>query len=274
MINRPNKLTIRPMRRLLIFSPHRVTVFAIIGSAAADSNELDSKVDYDHLKKILAQEVKQESLNGTLFNISLLLTKQLDNVLLSNGEDIESWVAPSDISNKFVYYLAGYDEERRPIWVAETGNWFIKDIVQQGHTKDFDLYLQQLAYRIIKSMADISTPEDPVEEVVALLDFNNLAFEQLRHRPTVSYVLDLARDFRPVINKYLGDSVIINANYATEVVLNLIRPVLGSIFERLTIFGNSKQRWSPFIVRKFMPENLPRWYGGNTNFKPLKVYGR
>ena len=62
-------------------------------------------------------------------------------------------------------------------------------------------------------------------------------------------------------------------NFAAEAFLNLGRPFLGSVLERVEIFGSQKEKWMPRLLRKIPRENLPPHYGGIEDFKPIATYG-
>ncbi|CAG7827055.1 unnamed protein product, partial [Allacma fusca] len=38
------------------------------------------------------------------------------------------WVPPMDLQLRFPYYLTGYDDENRSIWVVEFGKWNLRKV--------------------------------------------------------------------------------------------------------------------------------------------------
>ncbi|CAG7717655.1 unnamed protein product, partial [Allacma fusca] len=57
-----------------------------------------------------------------------------------------------EMEKLFPYYLAGYDYEDRPIWVAEIGKYNIRSVVERGPEglNDVEKYCFQAAFRIFK----------------------------------------------------------------------------------------------------------------------------
>ena len=66
--------------------------------------------------------------------------------------------------------------------------------------------------------------------------------------------------------------IIFAANYATQVAIQLARPVAGRLMERVEVFGSNKEKYKPILRRRFPPESIPPWYGGSNDFKPIAVY--
>ncbi|CAG7726592.1 unnamed protein product, partial [Allacma fusca] len=143
-------------------------------------------------------------------NISTLSWKTLDKMSLEYQEALENYTAPDGMSKRYVYYLAGYDHEDRPIWIIEGGKWNIMEGVLKGQGQEMENYFMQMAQKFIKSIPARSTPENPVTHAVFLLDFAGLDFTQLRHIPTVTYALGIAGKTISLIEKYVGEAYLIN----------------------------------------------------------------
>ena len=59
------------------------------------------------------------------------------------------------------------------------------------------------------------------------------------------------------------------ANFAAELFLNSARPFLGSLFEKMEVYGTQRDRWVPRLLRD-IPENvLPKAYGGTSKFNAV-----
>ncbi|CAG7631910.1 unnamed protein product [Allacma fusca] len=234
------------------------------------TNDNKDIISETEIKKL--DSLKAEHINNVYSQVNLTLLGN-DSVFLPNGQNLADWAPPEDFQTRFVYYLAGYDEDNRPIWIAELGRWNIKKVIEDGYIKEFDLFVKQLAHLAIKSIYERSSDDFPVDEAICVLDFADLKMEQLRHQPTVRYVLGLANEFQSVANKYLGEAIVINTNFAAETLMNLVKPILGGLFERITVYGNNKSQWIPKLLRKLPRKYVPEWYGGSKDFKPLKIYG-
>ncbi|CAG7728624.1 unnamed protein product [Allacma fusca] len=68
--------------------------------------------------------------------------------------------------------------------------------------------------------------------------------------------------------------MVINVNYVTETLMNLIRPIWGDLFNIAEIYGTNKAVWIPRLLKHFPRESLPEWYGGNRkDYKPVQIRG-
>lgn len=61
-------------------------------------------------------------------------------------------------------------------------------------------------------------------------------------------------------------------NYVAKLFIEMLRPVLGSIMERVEILGANKSKWLPRLKALLPPDVLPPWYGGREDFKPEEIY--
>ena len=68
-------------------------------------------------------------------------------------------------------------------------------------------------------------------------------------------------------------NLIQTANYVATGFINIMRPLLGEAFNKVQIFGTNSARWVPLLLKQIPQSQLPQWYGGTKDFKPLKVYG-
>ena len=112
--------------------------------------------------------------------------------------------------------------------------------------------------------------------------------------PAIRFLLKLARDYVKLFEEHFDVIVVINGkftekiaivtsaniyflfctvNYVTETLINIVKPVLGSLFARAEIYGNNRAQWLPRVLRHFPRESLPEWYGGYKNFTPIQVIG-
>ena len=63
------------------------------------------------------------------------------------------------------------------------------------------------------------------------------------------------------------------ANYITDTFLRLAKTVFGRLFEVLEVHGSNRAAWIPRLLRLFPRDQLPEWYGGTKDHKPVAVYG-
>ena len=65
----------------------------------------------------------------------------------------------------------------------------IRGLVEKGEGPLFEKYLEKLLEEVIpKSMASKSTPENPIEEVVLIVDYEDLSINQLLHVPSKHFL--------------------------------------------------------------------------------------
>ncbi|CAG7837472.1 unnamed protein product [Allacma fusca] len=206
------------------------------------------------------------TLNGV--NSSLVIQDAQNNTrskLLSDlTENLENWVAPEKIRRGFPYYLSGYDDDDRPIWVLEMGRYNVRQAVEEGGEtlQALEMWMQQCAYRVMKSAIGRGTPGDENRILMFLIDADGLELSQLTHLPTLGFFLRQAFVYSKLIQDYLGATIIVNANYVAQWLINLSRPVFGHAMERVEVYGTNKATWIPQLRRKFPPDAIPPWYGG------------
>ena len=86
----------------------------------------------------------------------------------------------------------------------------------------------------------------------------------------VSVCYEFSKVTTGVLTNFSGFSL---ANYLADTLINIARPALGKEFSRVDVYGTNPSKWKP-ILRRIIPEDqLPEWYGGSKDFRPVKVYG-
>ncbi|CAG7837342.1 unnamed protein product [Allacma fusca] len=190
-------------------------------------------------------------------------------------DELDTWEAPEEIQRNFPYFLAGYDYEDRPVWMAEVGKYNVRKWVERGDQdlKDLEKYCFQATVRIMKSMQAKDREGREIRQGVFVGDCEGLDMTQVAHIPTVVFVLTTAQTYRDIIAQALGQIIVINANYVTQIAADLARPLAGKLMENVEIYGTNKAKWSAEL-RRLLPDSvIPSWYGGSSSFKPLQLYG-
>jgi len=248
----------------LLFASSFLVVSAEIGSEVGGNGTAIEVRDFD-----VSRFVQQ-----------LLLTSDM---VLSTGQrlsiridELENFVPSEDIQEGFPYYMAGYDDENRPIWVIEFGKWDLRSVIEQGQKKvdQFDMHVYAGIYRLYKSIIASTAPDGgAVSDFSIIIDFEGLKFRQIAHVSTAAHLITLFRIFNELLVRHLHLAMLINMNYIAERMLNMVRPVLGSAAEKMVIFGSNREKWLPALLRAFPRDQMPEWYGGTKNFLPLQVHG-
>jgi hypothetical protein len=187
----------------------------------------------------------------------------------------DNWEAPKELQQKFPYYQSGFDKENRPVWVGEIGKFAIRQQIEKGPdaAADLEKYLLQASLRIGKSMLLKDTPEKPVRQAFFIADWEASDFADFAHLPTLNFVLRLMRTYVDILTEAWGYCVSINVNNAAKRGLDLVRPVIGGVLDKMDVYGEEKEKWMAGL-KKYLPEQaIPSWYGGRPDFKPLAIYG-
>ncbi|CAG7716713.1 unnamed protein product [Allacma fusca] len=258
----------------------------ILGSAGAKTQVYGTNKDV-WIPKLL-KELPKESLppfyggsqdfpgtivwiRGSVSAILITTTVAEDN----SENDFDTWEAPLEIRKNFVYYLSGFDDENRPIWIGEVGKWPVRDIFDaQDPEKEKALYkyIDQALYRYNQSLSLRSTPENPVNEGSVILDLDGFELRTLSHSKSIKFGLDKAHDVVIVANR-MAYGFMINMNYFAYKLIDILKPILGPGLERTELFGTNNVTWIPSLLDKFPKKSLPKFYGGDEDFKPVVVYG-
>ncbi|CAG7786698.1 unnamed protein product [Allacma fusca] len=188
--------------------------------------------------------------------------------------ELEIWESPEELLRECPYYLSGFDEENRPIWILEFGVWPTKDILARGREWEdaYKKYVNKMYQNIFNSVTLRATTENPVKEVNLIMDLDKYT---IRHFSSIKAASFATKTLQLLAaGAKLGHVVcIVNANSFSQVVLNFVRPVLGSALERVEIFGSNKNSWIPKLLKLLPKDQLSEKYGGRKDFKPVQVYG-
>ncbi|CAG7732762.1 unnamed protein product, partial [Allacma fusca] len=185
------------------------------------------------------------------------------------------WEEPDHLVKHFPYYHAGYDAEDRPVWMAEMGKFNVRREVELGeeNLKILLKYAFNAVYRIIRTIHEKDTPKQEVRYASFLFDLDGFDLYQFGHAATMMFILRVFREYKEVIRELLGYCMLVNANHFAQLTINLVRPILGPVLERVDVHGTNKGKWLPMVRRQFPEDIIPLWYGGTPKFKPIQVYG-
>ncbi|CAG7828256.1 unnamed protein product [Allacma fusca] len=189
--------------------------------------------------------------------------------------DLDAWEAPREIRERVPYYLAGYDYDRRPVWMVEVGKIDFRGLIEQGENTiaNLEKYLLQSEINVIKSLQAADTPGDEIREALYIYDMEDFTMKQISHLPTVAAAVRFGKKYSDLTVQFVGSIVIINSNYATKLAADIARPAVGRLMEKVEVYGTGRATWLPKLLKLFPMDVLPSWYGGNKNFKPLLLYG-
>ncbi|CAG7786697.1 unnamed protein product, partial [Allacma fusca] len=187
---------------------------------------------------------------------------------------LQEWQPPEELLRECPYYLSGFDEENRPIWILEMGGWPTRDILARGREWEeaYYNYMDKMIQNMYNSVTLRATPENPVTGANIIIDVDKYTIKHFSSVKAVKFVttkfqlLGAAAKFGHVV-------WVVNANAFAQVVLNFLRPILGSALERVEVFGTNKNSWIPRLLKELPKDQLPEKYGGRKDFKPVQVYG-
>jgi hypothetical protein len=191
-------------------------------------------------------------------------------------DDIATWKAPTELQKRFPYYLAGYDSENRTIWIFEFGKYDFRQVVKEGPEaiENLEKWFYQAAINYLEaSLAAAPATGMNITEGYAIMDSEGFNLAQFTHSPTFAFVMQFFNKFSKVITDAVRKVVVINANFPPELVTNYGKLIFGDLVKKIKIYGRNKAKWTP-VLQELIPEQyIPTWYGGNKDYKPVKVFG-
>ncbi|CAG7826571.1 unnamed protein product [Allacma fusca] len=219
---------------------------------------------------------------ATYWNIALIgrteaqlnpeeLPPELKHILESG---IPEWEPPKELSEALPCYLSGFDFENRPIWVVEFGKWDLRSFLEKGEKweKLVDRYVDKWLWRLYDSTYIKATKELPVKDGALIVDFEGFNYRQYSSPAALGFFLKKMRTVAHAL-PLTHDAFLINVNFVARNVVELLKPIIGRDFYRLQIFGTNPRTYRPAILKVFPKDQIPEWYGGDKDFKPVKVYG-
>ncbi|CAG7689703.1 unnamed protein product, partial [Allacma fusca] len=150
------------------------------------------------------------------------------------NEFLDSWKSPKDISDKFPYYVSGFDVEKRPVFVFEVGKWPLHYFVEKGgqDLENLSTYLNKFFRRVeIGPKAFFNESEIGAPDTVVIVDWEDFSLKQLIHAPTVQYILHHFTSFQRLQDS-LAYGYYLNVNAVASQFIALAKPILGSALER------------------------------------------
>ncbi|CAG7826570.1 unnamed protein product [Allacma fusca] len=188
--------------------------------------------------------------------------------------DLEEYEPPKELSETLPYYLSGFDFDNRPIWVVEFGKWDLRSYLEKGDKweKLVDKYVDKFFWRLYESTQIKGTEELPVKSGVLIVDFDGLTYRQFSSPAALAFYFKKLRALVFAL-PFAQNVFAVNVNYASRNLLEIVRPIIGKDFHRVDIFGTNPNRYRPALLRVLPKNQLPQWYGGDKDFKPVKVYG-
>ncbi|CAG7716020.1 unnamed protein product [Allacma fusca] len=158
---------------------------------------------------------------------------------LTTGE-YDTWTPPSDIAKNYPYYLSGFDDQNRPIWVLEFGKWDIRAALlkDEEYVKALDMHIDQATWNFFTSTVLRASPDAPNKEFIVLIDAEGYNLAQLNSAKAVSFVVRKLTMIT-IATRFASSVYAVNVNFAAERLLSLLKPFLGREFEKFIIFGTN-----------------------------------
>ncbi|CAG7725511.1 unnamed protein product [Allacma fusca] len=259
-------------------------VILLTGTAGIEGQtEIIEGSDKLHLRNSIESEPRQDAgLSEAAYKKVYSYTKNTNAFKDFSYEQMKarilntsSWVPPAELQKSFPYYHAGYDYEKRPVWVAEIGKFDFRDIVAKGDKSIVEAkrYLFQAVLNGIFSIAAMDTEEQEIKDTFVIFDMEGASIKQLNFLPSWVQFAELFGKYWDLVFQLLGRLVIINANYVTKLATDIARPVVGQLMERVEVYGVNRNVWLPRLLKHMPIEAIPSWYGGKKNFKPISIHG-
>ncbi|CAG7713939.1 unnamed protein product, partial [Allacma fusca] len=172
--------------------------------------------------------------------------------------DYDTWTPPEDIAKNYPYYLSGFDDQNRPIWVLEFGKWDIRSglLKDEEHEKALDKHIDQATWNFFNSTGLRASAEAPIKEFIVLIDADGYNLQQLNSVKTVSFV---ARKLAliTIATRFASSVYVVNVNFLAERLLSILKPLLGKEFEKFLIFGTNTNKYIPRLLRDLPKDQIP-----------------
>ncbi|CAG7784916.1 unnamed protein product [Allacma fusca] len=170
--------------------------------------------------------------------------------------ELENWEAPDEIQTQLPYYLSGYDEHGRPIWIFEAGKYPLQSLLDKGPETEavMEKYIMQAGLRMTKSAND-KNPDNDLQDVI--FDFEGFEIRQFANPRTIAFIIEMVQK----LNLHEGDSgdniVFINVSPAMKSILTVAKQGFGQLFDKLVILGTDKSEWEEKFLKMFPADQLP-----------------
>ncbi|CAG7717323.1 unnamed protein product [Allacma fusca] len=187
--------------------------------------------------------------------------------------DLCSWEAPRDIRNNFPYSHWGYDFDGRPVWYDEIGKQDFRRIVENGTYPVLERFFLQSMIPVVKSILAADKLDDEIRHGVFIWDMDGFSMKQFGHVPTAASVIRMARKYNDIPLELVGKAFLINANYVTKLAIDVARPLVGNLLDRVEVYGSNRNIWLPRLLKTFPIDIVPSWMGGHNDTRPLAIYG-
>ncbi|CAG7733120.1 unnamed protein product [Allacma fusca] len=186
--------------------------------------------------------------------------------------ELENWEAPNEIQSQIPYYLSGYNDKGRPIWIFEVGKYPLLSLLDKGPetVAVLEKYFEQAGLRIVKS-STAKNPDNGLQDVI--FDCEGADILRVANSRTIAFIVELVKKMGLQKGDTREKVVLINVSPPLKSVLTIAQKGFGQLFDQLFIFGTDKSEWENTLLKMFPADQLPEWYGGSKDFKPVKIYG-
>ncbi|CAG7837505.1 unnamed protein product [Allacma fusca] len=187
-------------------------------------------------------------------------------------EDIENWVPPAEFPEKFPYYISGYDYDNRAILVVELGN-SIPYLKRGGQgLEDLGNYVSQFVERVgsgyFTKSPDVNSDAFS-DEVIPILDYEGITAEQLFSVENTVFNMDKLGKLNQYYDK-IPFGFIVNVSAVTMQFIEMMKPRLGQVFQKMEIYGTQPKVWIPRLLRQLPQDQLNCKYGGVRDCNPVE----
>jgi len=184
-----------------------------------------------------------------------------------NWDDWDSWEPPADIQKWAPYYKSGMDKDGLPIYVMEYGKWNFRELTHQPGDvkKNFWKYYEQFVRRIRRD-----GEMNDKKGIALIIDWDEFHLDHFNSSAALKFALKTYESMLR-FDDVLKYGFQINANFATEAFLNIVKPFMGTIMDKFEIHGSQKERWQPDLEEKIEKNQLAPQYGGDKDWKALPL---
>jgi len=181
-----------------------------------------------------------------------------------NEQDPElgTWVAPEEVRKTCKYYLSGFDNEQRPVWIVDYGNWDLNTLLDDDELEQaLEHYIQQIVYRIECSF---TIKNSTVRSWVLISDLGGKS-----EWSTLPFAVKMARKLTR-FSDTVAYGYVFNMTWVSHAFVTSAKAFLGPAINRTKLYSidTPSSEWQSSILSQIPADQLPKQFGGITNFTP------
>ncbi|CAL8125441.1 unnamed protein product [Orchesella dallaii] len=164
-------------------------------------------------------------------------------------------------SHEFPCTVLSQDKIGNPVLAIPLGKWDFREIVSQGKTEEFKLYVSYVFETIMEGMRERNLKRNPdllpISQVTVVCDWDSFSYMQLVNIKAVQQLLHMASVFDAHYPEILYHCFFLNCPSFFNIFLAMLKPVLApKTLGKITIHGSNMSEWEPAVHEVIEPDQL------------------